>query len=98
MPVVINSCALGATCTARPEYRPVRAPASKKATLIAEVGHERPLAGKPTLESVVDTPCTRFQPAPLMSPAFIPGMLPPVLSTGACATGRIPRGCAWFRR
>jgi len=60
--------------------------------LIAEVGHERPLAGKPILDSVVDTPCTRFQPALLMSPAFIPGMLPPVLSTGECATGRIPRG------
>jgi len=63
--------------------------AAKNGILIVEVAREhRILDGKPILEAAVDAARIRFRPILMTSFAFILGMLPLVLATGAGANSR----------
>jgi HAE1 family hydrophobic/amphiphilic exporter-1 len=71
--------------------------ASKNAILIVEVAREhRPRDGKPILEAAVDAARLRFRPILMTSFAFILGVLPLVLATGAGASARKSIGIAVF--
>jgi hydrophobic/amphiphilic exporter-1 (mainly G- bacteria), HAE1 family len=70
--------------------------ASKNAILIVEVARERRLDGEPILEAAVNAACIRFRPIVMTSLAFILGMVPLVLSTGAGANARISLGLCVF--
>jgi HAE1 family hydrophobic/amphiphilic exporter-1 len=62
---------------------------AKNGILIVEVAREhRILDGKPILEAAVDAARTRFRPILMTSFAFILGVLPLVLATGAGANAR----------
>jgi HAE1 family hydrophobic/amphiphilic exporter-1 len=66
---------------------------AKNAILIVEVARElRKHDGKPIGEAAVEASRTRFRPILMTSIAFILGMLPLVLATGAGANGRISLG------
>src|SRR5262249_16116549 len=70
---------------------------AKNATLIVEVARERRLYdGKPLLEAAVEAARTRFRPILMTSFAFILGVLPLVLATGAGASARKSIGLAVF--
>jgi len=62
--------------------------AAKNAILIVEVARERRAEGREIIESAVAAAQTRFRPILMTSFAFILGMLPLVLATGAGANAR----------
>ncbi|HEY1933627.1 MAG TPA: multidrug efflux RND transporter permease subunit [Acetobacteraceae bacterium] len=70
--------------------------AAKNAILIVEVARERRLEGEPILEAAVNAARIRFRPIVMTSLAFILGMVPLVLSTGAGANARISLGLCVF--
>ncbi|MEA2948534.1 MAG: hydrophobic/amphiphilic exporter (mainly bacteria), family [Alphaproteobacteria bacterium] len=70
---------------------------AKNAILIVEVARERRLLdGKPILEAAVEAARVRFRPILMTSFAFILGVLPLVLATGAGASARMSIGIAVF--
>jgi HAE1 family hydrophobic/amphiphilic exporter-1 len=70
---------------------------AKNAILIVEVARERRLLdGKPILEAAVEAARVRFRPIIMTSFAFILGVLPLVLATGAGASARKSIGIAVF--
>ncbi|CAH2601313.1 Efflux pump membrane transporter BepG [Rhodovastum atsumiense] len=69
--------------------------AAKNAILIVEVArHARLVEGKPILDAAVEGARTRLRPILMTSFAFILGVLPLVLATGAGANARISIGLA----
>jgi hydrophobic/amphiphilic exporter-1 (mainly G- bacteria), HAE1 family len=70
---------------------------AKNGILIVEVAREhRILDGKPILEAAVDAARVRFRPILMTSFAFILGVLPLVLATGAGANARKSLGISVF--
>ena len=70
---------------------------AKNAILIVEVARERRVFdGKPILEAAVEAARTRFRPILMTSFAFILGVVPLVLATGAGASARKSIGIAVF--
>ena len=70
---------------------------AKNGILIVEVAREhRILDGKPILEAAVDAARMRFRPILMTSFAFILGVLPLVLATGAGANARKSLGISVF--
>jgi hydrophobic/amphiphilic exporter-1 (mainly G- bacteria), HAE1 family len=70
---------------------------AKNGILIVEVAREhRILDGKPILEAAVDAARIRFRPILMTSFAFILGVLPLVLATGAGANARKSLGISVF--
>jgi HAE1 family hydrophobic/amphiphilic exporter-1 len=70
---------------------------AKNAILIVEVARERRVFdGKPILEAALEGARTRFRPILMTSFAFILGVLPLVLATGAGASARKSIGIAVF--
>jgi hydrophobic/amphiphilic exporter-1 (mainly G- bacteria), HAE1 family len=70
---------------------------AKNAILIVEVARERRIFdGKPILEAAVEAARTRFRPILMTSFAFILGVVPLVLATGAGASARKSIGIAVF--
>ena len=70
---------------------------AKNAILIVEVAREeRVLHGKPILEAAVNAARARFRPIVMTSFAFILGVLPLVLATGAGASARKSIGVTVF--
>ncbi len=70
---------------------------AKNGILIVEVAREhRIIDGKPILEAAVDAARTRFRPILMTSFAFILGVLPLVLATGAGANARRSLGISVF--
>jgi HAE1 family hydrophobic/amphiphilic exporter-1 len=70
---------------------------AKNAILIVEVARERrAFEGKPLLESAVEAARARFRPILMTSFAFILGVVPLVLATGAGASARKSIGIAVF--
>ena len=70
---------------------------AKNAILIVEVARERRVFdGKPILESALEAARARFRPILMTSFAFILGVLPLVLATGAGASARKSIGIAVF--
>jgi HAE1 family hydrophobic/amphiphilic exporter-1 len=70
---------------------------AKNAILIVEVARERRVFdGKPMLEAAVEAARTRFRPILMTSFAFILGVLPLVLATGAGANARKSIGITVF--
>jgi HAE1 family hydrophobic/amphiphilic exporter-1 len=70
--------------------------AAKNAILIVEVARELRLEGKPILECAVDAARARFRPIVMTSFAFILGVVPLVLATGAGASARKSIGITVF--
>jgi hydrophobic/amphiphilic exporter-1 (mainly G- bacteria), HAE1 family len=69
---------------------------AKNAILIVEVARELRHAGRPILESAIDAARTRFRPILMTSFAFILGMSPLVVATGAGASARRSIGITVF--
>jgi len=70
---------------------------AKNGILIVEVAREeRMVHGKPILEAAVEASRTRFRPILMTSLAFMLGVLPLVLATGAGANARRSLGIAVF--
>jgi HAE1 family hydrophobic/amphiphilic exporter-1 len=70
---------------------------AKNGILIVEVAREhRIIDGKPILEAAVEAARTRFRPILMTSFAFILGVLPLVLATGAGANARKSLGISVF--
>jgi len=70
---------------------------AKNGILIVEVARERRMVdGKSILEAAVDASRTRFRPILMTSFAFILGVLPLVLATGAGANARKSLGISVF--
>jgi HAE1 family hydrophobic/amphiphilic exporter-1 len=70
---------------------------AKNAILIVEVARERRVFdGKPIIEAALEAARTRFRPILMTSFAFILGVLPLVLATGAGANSRKSIGIAVF--
>ena len=70
---------------------------AKNGILIVEMAREgRIVHGKPILEAAVERRATRFRPILMTSFAFILGVLPLVLATGAGANARISLGLSVF--
>ena len=65
---------------------------AKNAILIVEVARERRHEGLPIVEAAMQAARARFRPIVMTSIAFILGVLPLVLSTGAGAAARISLG------
>src|SRR5262245_23787445 len=65
---------------------------AKNAILIVEVAREHRQAGRSIVESAIDAAQARFRPILMTSFAFILGMVPLVLATGAGANSRISIG------
>lgn len=61
---------------------------AKNGILIVEVAREHRMAGKPILEAAVDAARIRFRPILMTSFAFILGVLPLAIATGAGANAR----------
>ena len=70
--------------------------ASKNAILIVEFARELRLAGKPIRVAAVEAARLRFRPILMTSIAFILGMVPLVIATGAGAASRRALGTAVF--
>ncbi len=70
--------------------------AAKNAILIVEVARERRADGEPILQAAVDAARVRFRPILMTSFAFILGVLPLVLATGAGAAARVSLGLSVF--
>ncbi len=62
--------------------------AAKNAILIVEFANRRYEAGRPLIEAVVEAARLRFRPIIMTSMAFIFGMVPLVIATGAGASSR----------
>jgi HAE1 family hydrophobic/amphiphilic exporter-1 len=62
--------------------------AAKNAILIVEFAHQGVLQGKPAIEAAVDAARLRFRPIVMTSLAFVLGVLPLAVSTGAGANSR----------
>ena len=69
---------------------------AKNAILIVEVAREMRHEGKAIVESAIDAARARFRPIVMTSFAFILGVLPLVLATGAGASGRKSIGITVF--
>jgi HAE1 family hydrophobic/amphiphilic exporter-1 len=70
---------------------------AKNAILIVEVGLELHVCdGKPVLESAIEAARARFRPILMTSFAFILGVVPLVLATGAGASARKSIGITVF--
>ena len=70
---------------------------AKNAILIVEVARERRIFdGKPIIEAAVEAARVRFRPILMTSFAFILGVVPLVLATGAGANARKSIGIAVF--
>jgi hydrophobic/amphiphilic exporter-1 (mainly G- bacteria), HAE1 family len=69
---------------------------AKNAILIVEVGLEHVRDGKPLIESAVEAARARFRPILMTSFAFILGVLPLVMATGAGANARKSIGITVF--
>ena len=69
---------------------------AKNAILIVEVARELRAAGKPIIESAVEAARARFRPILMTSFAFILGVAPLVLATGAGASARKSIGITVF--
>jgi HAE1 family hydrophobic/amphiphilic exporter-1 len=70
---------------------------AKNAILIVEVGRElRVRRGKPVVEAAVEAARTRFRPILMTSLAFILGVVPLVIATGAGASARKSIGITVF--
>ena len=69
---------------------------AKNAILIVEVAREMRAAGKPIVESAVEAARARFRPILMTSFAFILGVAPLVLATGAGASARKSIGITVF--
>src|SRR5262245_39291785 len=65
---------------------------AKNAILIVEVAREHRQQGRSIIESAIDAAQARFRPILMTSFAFILGMVPLVLATGAGANSRISIG------
>ena len=70
--------------------------ACKNAILIVEFAAEQTRAGKPVLEAAETAARLRFRPILMTSLAFILGVVPLILSSGAGAAGRISIGIGVF--
>jgi multidrug efflux pump len=70
--------------------------AAKNAILIVEFAAEQSRAGKPVLEAAEISAKLRFRPILMTSLAFILGVVPLILSSGAGAAGRISIGIGVF--
>jgi len=69
---------------------------AKNAILIVEVARELRMEGKTILDSAVDAARARFRPILMTSFAFILGVVPLVLATGAGASARKSIGITVF--
>ena len=69
---------------------------AKNAILIVEVARELRLEGKAILDSAVEAARARFRPIVMTSFAFILGVVPLVLATGAGASARKSIGITVF--
>ncbi len=69
---------------------------AKNAILIVEVARELRTAGKPIVESAFEAARARFRPILMTSFAFILGVVPLVLATGAGASARKSIGITVF--
>jgi HAE1 family hydrophobic/amphiphilic exporter-1 len=69
---------------------------AKNAILIVEVARERRGDGEPILKAALDAARTRFRPILMTSFAFILGVLPLVIATGAGANSRKSLGLSVF--
>ncbi|TRC85950.1 multidrug efflux RND transporter permease subunit [Mesorhizobium sp. WSM4303] len=69
---------------------------AKNAILIVEVARELRAAGKPIVESAIEAARARFRPILMTSFAFILGVAPLVLATGAGASARKSIGITVF--
>ena len=70
---------------------------AKNGILIVEVARERRmLDGEPILQAAIEASRTRFRPILMTSFAFILGVLPLVLATGAGASARVSLGLSVF--
>ncbi|WP_274628076.1 efflux RND transporter permease subunit [Arvimicrobium flavum] len=69
---------------------------AKNAILIVEVAREMRAAGKPIIESAIEAARSRFRPILMTSFAFILGVFPLVVATGAGASARKSIGVTVF--
>jgi HAE1 family hydrophobic/amphiphilic exporter-1 len=69
---------------------------AKNAILIVEFARELRAAGRPVLEAAIEAACARFRPIVMTSLAFILGVVPLVLASGAGASARASIGITVF--
>jgi HAE1 family hydrophobic/amphiphilic exporter-1/multidrug efflux pump len=70
--------------------------AAKNAILIVEFANQRYAAGEPLLDAAIEAANLRFRPIIMTSVAFILGVFPLVVATGAGAAGRHSIGTGVF--
>jgi HAE1 family hydrophobic/amphiphilic exporter-1/multidrug efflux pump len=70
--------------------------AAKNAILIVEFANKRHAAGLPVVEAAIEAARLRFRPIIMTSMAFIMGVVPLVLATGAGAASRQSIGTGVF--